>query len=178
MLHSTNILDIRDYGAIGDGETPNYDAFTAADDAAAGRKLLVPEGQFYIEKGLTLRSKLLFRGTVKLPVSAPFVLQNNFDFTTYIDAFGEEELAFKKAFQALLNSGDHDALDLGGAHHRRECPDRSSRSRFYAAGICGAAGYSKRRVICPAQYSMGKRYCHLTRNLLAIRSQKAAQSQQ
>ena len=114
MLHSTNILDIRDYGAIGDGETPNYDAFTAADDAAAGRRLLVPEGQFYIEKGLTLRSKLLFRGTVKLPVSAPFVLQNNFDFTTYIDAFGEEELAFKKAFQALLNSGDHDALDLGG----------------------------------------------------------------
>ena len=61
MLHSTNILDIRDYGAIGDGETPNYDAFTAADDAAAGRRLLVPEGQFYIEKGLTLRSKLLFR---------------------------------------------------------------------------------------------------------------------
>ena len=42
------------------------------------------------------------------------MLQNNFDFTTYIDAFGEEELAFKKAFQALLNSGDHDALDLGG----------------------------------------------------------------
>ena len=41
--------------------------------------------------------------------------QNNFDFTTYIDAFGEEELAFKKAFQALFNSGDHDALDLGGA---------------------------------------------------------------
>ena len=115
MLQSTNILDIRDYGAIGDGETPNYDAFSAADEAAAGRRLLVPEGQFYIEKGLTLRSKLLFRGTVKLPVSAPFVLQNNFDFTTYIDAFGEEELAFKKAFQALLNSGDHDALDLGGA---------------------------------------------------------------
>ena len=94
MLQSTNILDIRDYGAIGDGETPNYDAFSAADGAAAGRRLLVPEGQFYIEKGLTLRSKLLFRGTVKLPVSAPFVLQNNFDFTTYIDAFGEEELAF------------------------------------------------------------------------------------
>ncbi|MDA8648025.1 hypothetical protein N9L40_03770 [Rhodobacteraceae bacterium] len=47
-------------------------------------------------------------------MSAPLVLQNNFDFTTYIDAFGEEELAFKKTFQALLNSGDHDALDLGG----------------------------------------------------------------
>jgi len=36
MLQSTNILDIRDYGAIGDGENPNYDAFSAADEAAAG----------------------------------------------------------------------------------------------------------------------------------------------
>ncbi|MDB3921317.1 hypothetical protein N9363_05055 [Paracoccaceae bacterium] len=111
---SGHFQEVRNYGAASDGETPNYKAFTAADDAAAERRLLVPEGQFYIEKGLTLRLKLLFRVTAKLPVSAPFVLQKNFDFTTYIYAFGVEELAFKKAFQALLNSGDHDALDLGG----------------------------------------------------------------
>ena len=111
---SGHFQEVRNYGAASDGETPNYNAFTAADDAAAERRLLVPEGQFYIEKGLTLRLKLLFRVTAKLPVSAPFVLQKNFDFTTYIYAFGVEELAFKKAFQALLNSGDHDALDLGG----------------------------------------------------------------
>ena len=141
MLQSTNILDIRDYGAIGDGETPNYDAFSAADEAAAGRRLLVPEGQFYIEKGLTLRSKLLFRGTVKLPVSAPFVLQNNFDFTTYIDAFGEEELAFKKAFQALLNSGDHDALDLGGRTIGVNAPIDLQKA------VSTRQGYAVRRVI-------------------------------
>ena len=69
MLQNIYILDICDYGALGDGETPNYDAFSAADDAAARLKLLVPEGQFYIEQGLTLRSKLLFRDTVQLPVS-------------------------------------------------------------------------------------------------------------
>ena len=44
MLQNTNILDICDYGATGDGETPNYDAFSAADEAAAGLSLLVPEG--------------------------------------------------------------------------------------------------------------------------------------
>ena len=141
MLQSTNILDIRDYGAIGDGETPNYDAFSAADGAAAGRRLLVPEGQFYIEKGLTLRSKLLFRGTVKLPVSAPFVLQNNFDFTTYIDAFGEEELAFEKAFQALLNSGDYDALDLGGRTIGVNAPIDLQKA------VSTRQGYAVRRVI-------------------------------
>ena len=44
MLQNTNILDICDYGAIGDGETPNYDAFSAADEAAAGLRLFMPEG--------------------------------------------------------------------------------------------------------------------------------------
>ena len=31
-----------------------------------------------------------------------------------MDAFGDEEVAFKKAFQALLNFSDHESLDLGG----------------------------------------------------------------
>lgn len=44
MLQNTNILDICDYGATGDGETPNYDAFSAVDEASAGLRLLVPEG--------------------------------------------------------------------------------------------------------------------------------------
>jgi hypothetical protein len=42
------------------------------------------------------------------------IFQKNFDFPTYVDAFGDEELAFKEAFQALLNFSDHESLDLGG----------------------------------------------------------------
>jgi hypothetical protein len=42
------------------------------------------------------------------------ILQRDFNYTTYYDAFRDEELAFKKAFQALLNFSDHESLDLGG----------------------------------------------------------------
>jgi hypothetical protein len=34
--------------------------------------------------------------------------------TSYIDAFGNEETAFKKAWQALLNFSDHEGLDKSG----------------------------------------------------------------
>lgn len=42
------------------------------------------------------------------------IFQKNFDYPTYVDAFVDEELAFKKAFQALLNFSDHESLDLCG----------------------------------------------------------------
>ena len=41
-------------------------------------------------------------------------LTKDFDLGTYIDAFGNEELGFKKAFQSLLNNADHESLDMGG----------------------------------------------------------------
>ncbi len=41
-------------------------------------------------------------------------LTKNFDLPAYIDAFGDEELAFKKAYQSLLNNSGHELLDLGG----------------------------------------------------------------
>ena len=55
-----------------------------------------------------------FEGTVKMPTAAILLLRRNFDLPNYIEAFGDEELAFKKAFQALLNNSDHESLDLGG----------------------------------------------------------------
>ena len=41
-------------------------------------------------------------------------LTHNFDLPTYVDAFGDETLAFKKALQALFNFTDHESLDMGG----------------------------------------------------------------
>jgi hypothetical protein len=42
-----------------------------------------------------------------MPETAPLIIAKSYDLPTYIDAF-------KKAFQALLNSSHHDSLDLGG----------------------------------------------------------------
>ncbi len=107
-------VDVRDFGALGDGETDDRIAFLAADQAANGRTILVPEGDFYIGSGCSLSSRVDFQGRILMPDDAPLILSKSYRLTTYIDAFKNEELAFKKAFQALLNSSDHDSLDLGG----------------------------------------------------------------
>lgn len=107
-------VDVRDFGAMGDGATDDRLAFLAADQAANGRTIFVPDGDFYVGEGLSIASRVDFQGRMVMPDEAPLVLSKSYRLTTYIDAFKEEELAFKKAFQALLNSGDHDSLDLGG----------------------------------------------------------------
>lgn len=108
------MVDVRDYGAIGDGIANDAAAFEAADAAANGREVLVSEGTYFLGNDVTFQSQVRFEGTVSMPVANRFILQRNYDFQTYLDAFGNEEEAFKKAFQALLNFSDHDSLDLGG----------------------------------------------------------------
>lgn len=109
-----NIVDVRDYGAIADGVTDNYNAFVAADNAANGRRLIVPTGDYAISKSISISSHVEFQGTLVMPDAAALLLTKSYDLPTYIDAFGEEALGFKKAFQALLNSSNHDSLDMGG----------------------------------------------------------------
>jgi hypothetical protein len=108
------VVDVRDYGAVGDGVTDNSAAFDAANSAANGRAILVPSGTFHLADDVTLDAKVQFEGTVTVAADKLFLLRKQFDLPSYIDAFGDEEIAFKKAFQALLNNVDHDSLDLGG----------------------------------------------------------------
>ena len=108
------IVDVRDYGAVGDGSTDDSAAFIAADAAADGRKVLVSRGIFKLDQNVTMQSRVQFEGTVTQDATHRFILQKNFDYPTYVDAFGDEETAFKKAYQALLNFSDHESLDLGG----------------------------------------------------------------
>ena len=108
------MVDVRDYGALGDGVTDDVAAFIAADAAAAGRDVLVSEGIYHLGGSVTMQSRVRFEGTVTQAAADRFILQKNFDYPAYVDAFGDEELAFKKAFQALLNFSDHESLDLGG----------------------------------------------------------------
>ena len=109
-----SVVDVTDFGAVGDGTTNCHAAFEAADDAANGRRILVPEGEFQINNTLSLNHDVIFEGTLSMPDSAMLLLTKSYDYPTYAAAFGDEELAFKKAFQALLNSVDHESLDLGG----------------------------------------------------------------
>ncbi|MFL4468871.1 glycosyl hydrolase family 28-related protein [Tateyamaria armeniaca] len=107
-------VDVRDFGAVGDGTTDDSDAFDAANAAANGRTILVPAGTFRLEKDVAFDHPAKFEGQVDMPVDKMLLLRKNFDLPTYIEAFGEEGVAFRKAFQALLNSSDHESLDLGG----------------------------------------------------------------
>ncbi|MBR9650622.1 glycosyl hydrolase family 28-related protein [Thalassovita aquimarina] len=109
-----NWVDVRDYGAAGDGATDDAAAFEAADAAAQGRRVLVSAGSYYLGSSVTLENPVQFEGTVTMPDSAILSLTKSFDLPTYIDAFGDEMQGFRKAFQSLLNNSDHESLDLGG----------------------------------------------------------------
>ena len=107
-------VDVRDYGALGDGSTDDAQAFEDADLAAAGRDVLVPAGTYFLGRHVSLLNPVRFEGTVTMPADQRLVLRGSFDLPTYIDAFGDEILGFKKAYQALLNFTDHESLDMGG----------------------------------------------------------------
>jgi len=49
-----SVVDVRDYGAIGDGVADDSAAFDAANAAANGRSILVPRGTFHLNNDVTL----------------------------------------------------------------------------------------------------------------------------
>ncbi len=109
-----DVVDVRDYGAKGDGTTDDSAAFEAADAASDGRRVLVPAGVYYIGNHVTIESQIKFEGTVTMPKNIRFQLRQDFDLATYGDAFGDDLLGFKKGLQALLNSAGHESFDLNG----------------------------------------------------------------
>lgn len=149
IFHRTMMdwVDVRDYGAIGDGVTDCTAAFLAANTAAAGRGILVPEGVFGLSDNVTFEYPARFWGTVTIPDDKHLVLRRNFDLPTYAAAFGDEELAFRKAFQALLVFSDHESLDLGGRRIEVTGP-------IDMAAAAGQTTYEIRRVIRNGQLNV------------------------
>lgn len=141
-------VDVKDFGAAGDGVTDDTGAFAAADAAAAGRELLVSEGTYRIASNLTLQSPVRFQGQLDMPDSARLVLAGSFNLPAYADAFGGDELqGFKKAFQAMLNHGDHESLDMMGRRVQLDGPIDM------AAVVGNKVSYANRRVIRNGQFS-------------------------
>jgi hypothetical protein len=108
------LVDVRDYGAKGDGVTNDSAAFNAADAAAQGRTIMVPAGDYLLSSNVTMENVVRFEGRIVQAPQHRFILQRNYDYDAYLAAFQDEELAFKKAYQALINFADHDSLDLCG----------------------------------------------------------------
>lgn len=143
-------VDVRDYGAKGDGVTDDAAAFAAADaDAAAtGRRVLVSEGVYALNADVQLDAEVRFEGMVTMPVNRRLSMTRNFNLASYAAAFGSEELGFKKAFQALLNFADHESLDLGGRRIEVTAPIDMQ------AAVNNKTTFSTRRVIRNGQFNV------------------------
>ena len=134
-------VDVRDYGAVGDGVTDDTVAFEAANSAAGGRLVLIPQGTFRLNDNVTFDTPTRFEGKVIMPTEAVLLLRRNFHLPQYIEAFGNEETAFLKAFQALLSNSDHDSLDMGGRKVTVSAPLEMQ------AAVPDKTSYATRRVI-------------------------------
>ncbi len=115
-------VDVRDYGAIGDGVTDDRLAFLAADADAQGREVVVSEGTYYIGSSLTINSPVRFEGQLLMPNTARLLITSNFEYKTYEAAFGNEREALTRALAALFNFTDHESLDLGGRRIQLDSP--------------------------------------------------------
>ncbi len=139
-------VDVKDFGAVGDGITDNTVAFEAADAAANGRSVLVSEGTFNLADHVTFESSVRFEGKVTMPTAKRLTLVRNFELDSYIDAFGDEVVAFEKAVQALYNYSDHSELNMNG--RRVEL----SRPIDVQAAVDNKTAYAIRRVIRNGQF--------------------------
>lgn len=133
-------VDVRDYGALGNGTTNDSVAFLAADADAQGREILVPSGVFRLNTDISISNRIRFEGTVSMPENRKLTLTRNFDLDTYGQAFGTEVEGFRRALQALFFFTDHVTLDLSGRRVDMVEP-------IDVALLTGLTDFSNRRVI-------------------------------
>ena len=164
-----NWVDVRDYGAIGDGVTDDLAAFNAADDAAAGKLVLVSPGSYFLSASMTFENPVQFEGMVTMPGAARLILRRNFDLPSYSSAFGGELPGFKRALQALFFYPDHVELDLAGRKVELDGP-------LDVAAIAGVSTYAERRAIRNGQLQAITSSAWATDTVTSVATYSTAQS--
>ena len=149
IFHRTMMdwVDVRDFGALGDGVADNTSAFLAANTAAAGRGILIPEGVYHLADNVTLEFSARFTGTVTMPADKHLILRRNFDLPTYAAAFGDEVEGFRRGVQALTVFADHESFDMGGRRIEVTAP-------IDMADAAQQTTYEIRRVIRNGQFNV------------------------
>lgn len=142
------MVDVRDFGAVGNGVNDDRAAFLAAMAAAGTRRLLVPEGQYFIGDDLSITTPVTFRGSLVMPQSAVLILQQDYDFPSYEAAFGDGEMGFRKGLQALFHTTQHVTFDLKGRRVVLNGP-------VDVAALVGFDGISSRRFVTNGQIDAG-----------------------
>ena len=163
-------VDVRDYGAVGDGVTDDRAAFDAADTAALGRRVIVPPGSYYIATHLTFENPVQFEGTLIMPATQRLSCTRNFNLDTYAAAFGGELAGFKKALQALFYFTDHVALDLSGRRVELTEP-------IDIATLTGLSTFAQRRLLSHGQLSVIAGAAWDTQIATSVATYAVAQSQ-
>jgi hypothetical protein len=135
-----DMVDVRDYGAIGNGVANDVAAFNAADAAAQGRTILVSSGTYNLPGNVTINSPIRFQGTVVQPAANRLILTRNFDLETYSRAYGGDGEGFKRALQALFYFSDHVTFDMSGRRVDLTEP-------LDVAALSGLSSFSNRRVL-------------------------------
>jgi Pectate lyase superfamily protein/Right handed beta helix region len=161
-------VDVRDYGAIGDGVTDDTAAFEAADTAAAGKTVVVSPGTYYLGANMTFDNPVTFQGTVTMPASRRLACTRDYNLETYSAAFGSELEGFKRALQALFFFTDHVELDLKGRRVELTEP-------IDIAALTGLSTFEQRRVITNGQITAVDGPAWATETVTSIATFNAAQ---
>jgi hypothetical protein len=109
-------VDVRDFGARGDGITDDAAAFDAADTYARLNEVsvLVSKGTYLLNTNVTFTAKVRFEGTVVMPPQFRLSCTRDYNLDTYQSAFGSEEAGFRRGLQVLFYFTDHASFDLNG----------------------------------------------------------------
>ena len=133
-------VDVRDYGAIGNGVADDTAAFAAADLAAAGRSVLVPAGTYFLAGTVTFENAVRFEGKLTMAAASRLICRRNYDLDTYAAAFGSVLEGFRRALQSLFYFTDHVSLDLSGRRVLLSSP-------LDVAAISGLTSFTEHRVL-------------------------------
>ncbi|MFD1911436.1 glycosyl hydrolase family 28-related protein [Halodurantibacterium flavum] len=142
-------VDVRDFGAVGDGVANDRAAFLAADAAAAsGGQVLVPAGIYRLADHVTFNAPVRFEGRVAMPADKRLALTRNFDLPSYAAAFGSEEEGLRRGLQALFNFADHISFDLCGRRLELEAPIDVQ------AAVGNHTTFATRRILTNGQFNI------------------------